>query len=142
MKKSNLTALTSASAPEPAEENLKVLGFGKMHGTDQLYVNLRFKVPSLGKNVDKFISLTDIKSQALELHIPDGFVLDGVRFKDQAEFIRMKVSEELGKFQKKMDTILPQGFSYFEENDKWVYTLGNTILTDEKKSCVKRCSYE
>lgn len=134
MKKSNLTALTSAATAEP--ENLEVLGFGKEYGTDRLFVNLRFKVPSLGENVDKFLALADIKGPALEAHIPDGFVLDGVRFKDQAEFIRMKVSEELGKFQKHMDTILPQGFSYFEERDKWVYTLGNTLLTNEDMDCV------
>ncbi len=136
MKKSNLTALTSASTPEIEEENFKVLGFGRMHGTDQLYANLRFKIPSLNKNVEKFLALTDIKSPALELHIPDGFVLEGIRFKDQTEFIRMKVSEELGKFQKNMANILPQGFSYFEESNEWVYTLGSTLLAVEEKNCV------
>ena len=114
------------SSSDTAEENFSILGFGRMHGTDQLYVNIRFKVPSLGKNIDKFISLTDLKSQALELHIPDGFVLDGVRFKDQAEFIRMKVNEELGSFQTKMTTLLPQGFSCID--DEWVYVFGNSIM--------------
>ena len=132
MNRNNLTPL--APSAETTEENFKILGFGRMHGTDQLCVNIRFRVPSLGKNIDKYISLADIKSTMFEYCIPEGFVLDGVRFKDQAEFLRMKINEELGRFQEKLTTLLPQGFSCID--GKWVYALGDLVLNANDKKYV------
>lgn len=92
---------------------------------------IRFTLPSLNITKDVTIPMADVKTKRFESYFPDAFVMNKVRFKDQAEFLRMKINAELG-VQQSMKILIPQGFSRLGE--RWIYTLGDCIMNNDENA--------
>lgn len=117
---------------QEASDNYEILWFGILEGTEHMYVNIRFTIPSMNRTTTVAIPMTDVKNKKFDEYLPEGFVLQNVSFKDQSEFLRRQINEELKIYQpQKMKVLLPQGFSNI--GGRWLYTVGDYIMGKNKE---------
>lgn len=113
---------------DAASDNYEIVSFGILQNNGGMYVTIRFTIPSMNRTTDITIPMADVKTKKFESYIPEVFVLSKVRFKNQAELLRMAINEKLNE-QQDIKTLLPQGFSKI--GDRWFYTVGDYIIGNE-----------
>lgn len=112
-------------------DRFQIVRFLKQHGTDELFVTVRFNLPNCGIDSEVTIPMADVKSRKFRDYIPDAFAMEGVRTSDQPEWLRSDINDALASAT--VETMLPQGFSFIDNH--WVYALGNIVLNSSSGTC-------
>ena len=80
-----------------ASDNFEILNFGLLHGTETMFVKLRFKLPSLNRTPDVTVPITDVKTKKLADYISDGFTIPDMNYRDLINMIQAKILNALGE---------------------------------------------
>ncbi|MBQ2404884.1 MAG: hypothetical protein II280_05695 [Lachnospiraceae bacterium] len=112
-----------------ASDNFEILNFGLLHGTETMFVKLRFKLPSLNRTPDVTVPITDVKTKKLADYIPDGFTIPDMNYRDLINMIQAKILNALGEPQI-FKKFFPQGFTCIDGD--WIYVFSNCLISKAK----------